>query len=258
MKTNVLNFRALSAAIAILVILSPAVQADEFSADPDWKISAYLWTTALDGTLALGPIEADLDLSFSDLFESLDIGGSIAARRDWGANILVGDLTYISLTPDDQSLPPAIGGSIASNLKLTLFSGYYGRKWGGDDRFGALLVGGRYMQMDLSMVATPDLPGEPVLNAGGTPSFTDFLVGGMYGSRVGEKWNVFVQGDIGVGGSNNSYSAQLVFKRQLKSGNSVNIGARALSVDFDEALGNGELFALDATMLGLIIGFTWD
>jgi hypothetical protein len=35
-------------------------------------------------------------------------------------------------------------------------------------------------------------------------------------------------------------------------------GFRALSVDFDESLANGDLFVLDANMLGLTVGFTWD
>ena len=170
--------------------------------------------------------------------------------------MVVGDFTYLSLSPDDQALPT--GGSAASTLKLTLFSGYYGRKWGNDDRYTALLAGARYMQMDLGMTLKLGIPMVPDINANGTPSFTDFIVGGMYGSQIGEKWNMFVQGDFGLGGSNNSYSAQLMFQRQLKGGNRINLGARALSVDFDESLANGDLFVLDATMLGLIIGFTWD
>ena len=69
---------------------------------------------------------------------------------------------------------------------------------------------------------------------------------------------MFLQGDFGVGGSNNSYSAQLMFQRKFQGGNMLDFGFRALSVDFDESLANGDLFALDANMLGLIVGFTWD
>ncbi len=72
--------------------LANTVHAQEFDPDPDWKISLYLWTTSLDGTLGMGPIEADIDLSFSDLFSSLDIGGVLVARRNWGASMLVGEL----------------------------------------------------------------------------------------------------------------------------------------------------------------------
>jgi hypothetical protein len=52
----------------------------------------------------------------------------VVARRDWGANMLVGDLTYLTLSPDDQPTPG--GGSILPGLDLTLLSAYCGRKWG--------------------------------------------------------------------------------------------------------------------------------
>lgn len=256
MSTGITLFRLFGAVIFMSAATVNLTEAAEFDPNADWKISAYLWTTSLDGTLGLGPIEADLDLSFSDLFDSLDIGGAIAARRDWGANMIVGDLTYLALTPDDA--PGPLGGTISSSLDLTLLAGYYGRKWGTTDRYGALLLGARYMEMDLGMTATPSLPTDPVISMSGTPSFTDALIGGMFGTQLNEKWNMFVQGDFGVGGSNNSYSAQLMFQRKFKGGNMLDIGFRALSVDFDESLANGDLFILDANMLGLIFGFTWD
>jgi hypothetical protein len=248
--------KVLLTAFLLQSALTSVAAAQDFSPDPDWKISAYLWMTSLDGTLGIGPIEADIDVGFSDLLSSLDIGGALAVRRDWGANMLVGDLTYISLSPDAQ--PGPAGSSISSSLDLTLFNTYYGRKWGRDDRYGALLVGARYMKMDLGMSAAFDLPGEPVVEMNGSPSFTDFLIGGMFGTELSSKWAMFVQGDVGAGGSNNSWNAQIMFQRKLKSGNRIDMGARILSVDFDDTLASGDLFVLDATMTGLMFGFTWD
>lgn len=56
----------------------------------------------------------------------------------------------------------------------------------------------------------------------------------------------------------NSWNAQVMFQRKLKSGNRIDIGARVLSVDFDDTVGGGETFVLDASMTGLMFGFTWD
>jgi hypothetical protein len=58
--------------------------------------------------------------------------------------------------------------------------------------------------------------------------------------------------------NNNSWSAQVMFQRRLKSGFLIDIGVRILSVDFDDTLASGNLFTLDARMTGLIFGFTWD
>ena len=78
----------------------------------------------------------------------------------------------------------------------------------------------------------------------------------MVATELSPKWDVFVQGDVGAGGSNNSWNAQVMFQRKLKSNNRIDIGARVLSVDFDDTVGSGELFVIDARMAGLMLGFT--
>ena len=236
--------------------LTSVAVAQEFASEPDWKVSIYLWTAALDGTLALGPVEADIDLSFSDLLSDLDIGGSLAVRRDMGAHMLVGDFTYLALSPDDQ--PGPMGASIGSALDLTLLGAYYGHKWGQNDRYGALLVGARYMELAVDMNVKFDLPTEPEVKVGVDPSFTDFVIGGMFATKLSPKWDMFFTGDIGAGSSNSSWQTQVMFQRRLQSVNRINVGARVLSVDFDDTVAGGQLFVLDATITGFMFGFTWD
>jgi hypothetical protein len=236
--------------------LTSVAAAQEFAPEPDWKISAYLWTAALDGTLGLGPIEADIDLSFSDLLSDLDIGGSLAVRRDMGSHMLVGDLTYLALTPDDQ--PGPMGSTIGSGLDLTLLAAYYGYKWGQSDRYGALLVGARYNELAIDMNVKFDLPTAPEVKVSVAPSFTDIVIGGMFATKLSPKWDMFFTGDIGAGGSNSSWQTQVMFQRRLQSGNRINMGARILSVDFDDTVAGGQLFVLDATITGFMFGFTWD
>jgi hypothetical protein len=81
------------------------------------------------------------------------------------------------------------------------------------------------MKMDLTMKAKPNLPSEPELKKNGSPSFTDFVIGGLVGSALSAKWDMFAQADVGLGGSNNSWSAQIMFQRKLKSGNRIDLGA---------------------------------
>jgi len=243
------------AAFLIQTSFIGVARASEFDPDPDWKISAYLWATGLSGEIGIGPIVADVDLSFSDLLSALDIGGSAIARRDWGANMLVGDLSYFALSPDDA--PGPLGTTVSSNLKMPLLSAYYGRKWGTESQYGGLLVGARYMKMDLTL-KVKGLPGDNVITKSDSPDFTDFLLGGMYSRQLSDRWNMMLQGDVGVGGSNNSWNLQFIFQRKTKSGNMWDIGARIMHIDFDDKLPNGELFAIDAEMGGLMLGFTWD
>jgi hypothetical protein len=245
--------------IAILVLLvgSPQqVTAQEFSPDPDWKVSIYLWTLGIEGDIGIGPINAGIDLSFSDLFDALNYGGAVVMRRDWGRNVLVADLSYFSLSPDDVTGP--LGGKISTDLNLPLLQFYYGRKTMLEAGHAGWLVGARYIKMDLTMGFKPNLPSEPTFRRSAAPDLTDFIVGGFYNRSINENWMFNLQGDIGTGGSDTTWNVQLIFQRKLQSGNMISMGIRVMDIDFDDRLSSGELFVMDARMSGLMIGFTWD
>lgn len=245
--------------IAISLVLAVSTQqatAQDFSTDPDWKVSVYLWTLGIDGDIGIGPINAGVDFSFSDLFDALNYGGAVVMRRDWGRNVLVADLSYFSLSPDDVTGP--LGGKISTDLNLPLMQFYYGRKTMLDAGHAGWLVGARYIKMDLTMGLKPNLPSEPSFKRSAAPDLTDFIVGGFYNRSINENWMLNLQGDIGAGGSDTTWNVQLIFQRKLQSGNLISIGIRAMDIDFDDRLPSGELFVMDALMSGLMFGFTWD
>ena len=242
--------------MAFTFLAQPALAQDgEFSSDANWTITAYLWTMGIDGTLGIGPIDADLDLSFSDLLSSLNIGGAVAFRRDWGRNVFVADINYYSLSPDDVTTP--LGGKISTDLKQPLFSFYYGRKMAINSGHVGWLAGARYMELDTKLTWKPNLPVPVKQVKRASPDFTDFLVGGFFEKNLGEKWSMNLQGDIGVGGSDHSWNALMYFQRKLESGNAVVLGARVMDVDFSDKLPNDELFVYDVRMVGLTLGFSW-
>jgi len=231
-------------------------QDQDFPSEANWQITAYLWTQAIDGTVGIGPIESDLDLSFSDLLSVLNIGGAVVFRRDWGRNVFVADLQYYSLSPDDVSGP--LDGTISTDLKQPIYQFYYGRKTALGNGVAGWLIGARYMEMDTKLTWKPNLPMDPKLVKRASPDFTDFLLGGFYEKPISDKWSFMLQGDIGLGGSNHSWNGQMYFNRKLQSGNSVVLGFRVMDVDFEDKLPNDEFFVYDVRMTGLTVGFTWD
>lgn len=248
--------------ISILLLMSftslaqtAQAQDQDFPSEANWTITAYLWTMGIDGTLGIGPIEADLDLSFSDLVSSLNIGGAVAFRRDWGRNVFVADLNYYSLSPDDVTTP--LGGTISTDLDMPLFAFYYGRKMAINSGHIGWLVGARYAEMDTTLTWKPNVPVPVKRVKNASPDFTDFLVGGFFEKPLGEKWSMNLQGDLGVGGSDHSWNAQMFFQRKLQSGNAVVMGVRVMDIDFSDKLPNDELFEFDARLAGLTLGFSW-
>ena len=240
----------------ICACLPQFTQAQDFSDDPDWKVTAYLWTMALDGTVGIGPIESDLDLSFSDLLGALNYGGAIALRRDWGRNIFVADLQYYSLSPDPVKTP--LGGTVSTDLNQPIVQFYYGRKTATSKGYFAWLAGIRYMELDTKLSWKPGFDILDKRTRSASPDFVDFIIGGIYNTSISDKWNLNLQGDIGAGGSEHSWNAQMFFQRKLKNGNALVLGARIMDVDFEDKLPNGEFFNYDMAMTGLTIGFMWD
>jgi hypothetical protein len=244
--------------LMVLTSLAQTAQAQDqdFPSEANWQITAYLWFQGIEGTVGIGPIKADIDLSVSDLLSSLNIGGAVSFRRDWGRNIFVADLNYYSLSPDDVDAP--LGGKITTDLKQPLYQFYYGRKTAVGNGVAGWLVGARYMEMDVKLTWKPNLPMDPKQIKRASPDFTDFLLGGFYEKPISEKWSFTVQGDFGVGGSDHSWNGQMFFNRKLQSGNAVVLGFRVTDVDFKDKLPNDEIFVYDARMFGLTLGFTWD
>jgi hypothetical protein len=241
--------------LAFACMAQPAL-AQDFPAEADWRVTAYLWAVALEGEVGMGPITADVDLSFSDLLGALNIGGAVAIRRDWGRNVLVADLSYYSFSPDDVSTP--LGGVVGTDLDMPLLSFYYGRKTALANGHAGWMLGARYMEMDTKLTWTPNLPVPVTRTRSASPDFTDFLVGGFYQASIGEKWDLNLQGDLGFGGSEHSLTVQMFFQRKLQSGNAISLGVRFMDVEFEDDLPNGEVFTYDALTSGLTLGFMWD
>lgn len=113
------------------------------------------------------------------------------------------------------------------------------------------------MRLDLTLDL--DLRGPlPSLRRTADPDLLDATFGGFYSHPLGKNWEVLFQADYGLGSSDGTYQAQLLFQRIMKSNNRWTIGARIMGVDFDDTLPGGELFNMDTQMAGLALGFTWD
>ena len=255
MSMNKLTMYICATLLLIFATMAQPAQAQDFPSEADWKVSLYLWTMGIDGEVGIGPINADIDAGFSDIVDSLNYGGQVAIRRDWGRNVFAADLGYLSLSPDDVETP--LGGTISTDVDMPLLSFYYGRKFALSNGYAGWLVGARYLDMGTKLTWNPVLP-DVKRTRRASPDFTDFLVGGFYQSSIGEKWNLNLQADIGMGGSEGAWLAQMFFQRKLKSGNAVLLGLRYMDIDFEDKLPNDAMFKFDAGVSGAMIGFTWD
>src|SRR3990172_9948156 len=92
-----------AAAVFLCVALGPAL-AQENPTDRKHQAGIYLWGAGMDGTAGARGLEADVNVSFSDLLKNLEFAGMAAYRGESGRWAVMGDLEFVGLgaTKDAQ------------------------------------------------------------------------------------------------------------------------------------------------------------
>ena len=231
-----------AAAACLLVLLSGPAPAQQW----DWKVTPYLWASALDGSATVGPVTGDVSMSFSDVVDVLRGGGLVRLEAQTNRHGIYGDLVYLRLKEKDAR--DTLGGSLELKFDALIAEGAYFYRFG--DQY-AVELGARYWDFETTL--RPALIAE-VRRAN---DFVDVLVGFRAEFDFNGPWDVLVRGNVGGGGSDYSAGLQVDFRRPFANGNSLDIGYRILDVDFKN--GDGLLTTgLDMSMQGLSIGYTFD
>jgi len=120
--------KSLIQTIVLTGILLSASAWSQQSDSWDWRVIPYLWGVNIDGTMQIGPIEGDMDTSFSDILSDMDFGGAIYAEMGKGPNSFHFDYTYLRLKPNPNELPspPFAPGS---ELKQKMTVNLYEQSW---------------------------------------------------------------------------------------------------------------------------------
>jgi len=223
----------------------------ESSGAKDWNFSLapmYLWAVSIDGDMTVKGNKVEMDVPFSDIFDSLD--GAVTFHFEGVHRQRLGffsDLNYIKLSPDDGAI------DIDYTQILFEFGGLY-RYTRGAHAFDGL-AGLRYSYMDAEL----DFPG-PLPNIDQSVDYTDPFFGVRWQWQMAEKWGLRLRGDVGGFGIGSDSTWNLVGLVDFKPWQHVALvgGYRALYQDYSKGSGSNK-FEFDATMRGPILGLniTW-
>ena len=219
----------------------------------DWKITPYLWGINMSGDMSIGPIDQDIDVSFSDVLSNMEIGGSVFAELGKGKHAFHIDYTYLRLRPEPTELatPPFPPNSeLSTKLTVNIFEPAYNYRWNGPDG-PALVLGARMTDMSIRMSPTR----LPVVTAG--PSWWDYFVGIKTHNAMSEKWDFDFYGTLGTGGSDLPWTLQAMFGRRYSNDNRLQLGVRVWGVDYSEGEGLRRT-AMDLTYYGFMIGYEFN
>ena len=217
--------------------------------DKAWEnnVLVYGLASAITGDMQVGPIQAPVDVSFSDILDNLD-GGFMGRYR--GANdrfSIVADFIYLSLANTKDSGPLRRGELDQTIVDIT--GGY---------RFSEIFEGVFGVRItDLSAGFQFASPRGNQTELGGSDTFYDPIVGARLMTTLDsqEKWWLQAHGDVGGFGAGMDVTWQVMGNVGFKPAEWLSLwaGYRALGQDFDKA-GDSERFGANLTYHGPAFG----
>jgi hypothetical protein len=229
--------------IPATTLLPLSAGAQEKPPDDVWTVdlSIYMLGAGLDGTIGVAGNEADIDVSFGDVLDALEMGGtgSLRVARDrWAFTTEViymelgGSRGSVSVDVDQWVVEPSASFRVS-------------------DRFESV-VGARYFNL------STELRGPFGRSLSGTVDWWDPIIGGRMTLPMGEAWTFNLRADVGGFGVGSDFAWQFFPYASWQFGDhsSMQVGYRVISVDYDEGSGPTE-FTYDVVTLGPQLGVTF-
>jgi len=259
--------------LALLFAFAAAASAQDeppATPTPGWEFSfaPYLWMAGLEGTAEAGGVSSDIDVSFSDIFDALDVGvlGVVEAKHgrfSFTTNVIYMKLSTEASKPVGGVLPGASPGEfevrVASQtgifelrpsyevLSLPLFGSADERRIALDLGAGARIV---WLDNHLHVKLKPGVPVGPFSRRfDENTEWVDFVAAARVRARLTEKLGLVVSGDYGGFdiGSSSHRTWSLAGFLSYRLGESWDLvgGWRTLEIERDIA---------DVTMEGPVLG----
>jgi hypothetical protein len=218
-------------------------------------VAPYLWAISLDGDAAVGGLEADIDVPFSDALKDLSFGAMLlvdARRGRFGVGV---NGVFTRVSPDDEIGPLEL--DVTTDLAQLGIGPYYRAvEWQyGETASGQPLrliveptVGVRVNHLRLEF----EVRGGRQFDDHQT--WVDPIVGTRFALDLAERWAIAGEADVGgvIAGSDLSWNVQgfLGYRTSLfGQPTTLTAGYRALYVDYDH-----NNFQWDVTQQGPILG----
>lgn len=229
--------RTLLAVLALGVVAASPANGAEWN----YQLTPYLWATGINGTQGIRGKELEVDASFSDILEVLDIG--FAARLEargpqWG---WFGDIFWAKLS-DEKDLPRT---ALSGETRQTIAEG------GLSYRFNDVLeglAGLRYQRSEMEFSL------KDIGSLDGSEDWIDGFAGLRWTPIDTGKWQVWLRGDVGAGDSDLVWLAAANIGYRFNDTWSALLGYRHLDTDYEN---DGFMWDIVQSGVGLGVGISW-
>jgi hypothetical protein len=254
-------------AIAVLLVTVnvAAVSAEEKPNENggwEFQVVPYMWFISASGDITVKGQKADLDLSFSDIWDELNIAGMLAfegRKNRWGfyADMIAANLGH-STTVGGIKIDPT-----AKMAYLTAGGFYRLGTWGLSDAstnevstvIVDIFAGARYTYLDMEL----DFKNLPLPDLSEDKDWVDPLIGTRFIFDLSKQWALSLDGSIGGFGVGSDFAwnaAGLIGYRfgLFEKDNATFFGGyRAMYQDYTDGSGINK-FEWDVTLHGPILG----
>jgi opacity protein-like surface antigen len=197
-----------------------------------------IWASGLEGRESVGPVGVNVDASARDLLEFVDVGGGVRYTAERESIQWFIEASYVELSDS------AGFASLSATVELGQMIAEGGMSFTLSPQF-ALYGGARYQSLDLEIVTSPQrrvAQETDWIDAIGGFRWTPFTLG---------QWTAWLRGDVGAGGSDFQWLAEVGVKWQFASAWSAQVAYRTLDVDYQSGA-----FAYDMRQSGLVLGLS--
>jgi len=232
------------AAICGLALLAAApLHAEEWQ----HELAPYLWGAAMSGSTTVGPVEADVDVSFSDILDNLEMGFMGTYRATRGQFSVTVDGIYMGLGADGRG--PA--GYTKANIDLDQSALEVDVGYEVMERL-VVLAGLRYNDLSVGIEATGPL-GTRKADQG--ESWIDPVIGAAYTIPFADRWSFTLRGDIGGFGVGSNFAWQGLGTLRWRAWERTSVLAayRYIKMDYDTGK-DARYFEYDMSLSGPALG----
>lgn len=207
-----------------------------------WRVAPYLFAANVDGTVSVGNVEVDTDVSFGDLVEKLDFGAMLMFEGHRGQFGFLVDSAYMDLGEDGKG---SAGVAREADLRLGVVGVEALYRLTPTSPYEAVL-GLRYLGLDEEVTVGP-------ASADGHSDVFDAIAGARACWPFAERWRFGLYGDVGAGDSDLTWQSVANLGYDLDHWG-INLGYRVLAYDVED--GSKELdIAFEGWMLGIEFRF---
>lgn len=205
-------FRGFAASLIAVSAVAGAQTAADTEGGWNFEVTAYVLAAGMDGTAGARGVEADVDVSFSDVFDNLDaglMGFFLAQKGPWiftfdGVYIKVSD--QLSKTVTGPLGMVSVNGALDVSSSVTVLQPTLWYRVLDDRTMVHLGAGMRYTELDLDLevrilTEPPIVPPGAGRRLSGSESWMDAVVGVRVIHPISDRWALTGYADLGGGDS---------------------------------------------------------